>query len=100
MRLIDADELIKERVENDPVRTAVMCAPTVYAIDDKTAKDIKQAIEYFEDELLQRDIFPIIWFWKAEARAHRTALKVLRGIQKGSQKEQQDGSRQCATSHG
>lgn len=29
MRLIDADELIKGRVENDPVRIAAMCAPTV-----------------------------------------------------------------------
>lgn len=30
MRLIDADELIKGRVENDPVRIAAMCAPTVF----------------------------------------------------------------------
>ncbi|HIZ80699.1 MAG TPA: hypothetical protein H9722_01220 [Candidatus Mediterraneibacter pullistercoris] len=30
MRLIDADELIKDRVENDPVRIAVQCAPTVF----------------------------------------------------------------------
>lgn len=28
MRLIDADELIKDRVENDPVRIAAECAPT------------------------------------------------------------------------
>lgn len=30
MRLIDADELIKDRVENDPVRIAVQCAPTAF----------------------------------------------------------------------
>ena len=30
MRLIDADELIKDRVENDPVRIAVECAPTAF----------------------------------------------------------------------
>lgn len=30
MRLIDADELIKGRVENDPVRIAAMCAPTAF----------------------------------------------------------------------
>ena len=30
MRLIDADELIKDRVENDPVRIAAECAPTVF----------------------------------------------------------------------
>ena len=30
MRLIDADELIKGRVENDPVRIAAGCAPTAF----------------------------------------------------------------------
>lgn len=30
MRLIDADELIKDRVENDPVRIAAECAPTAF----------------------------------------------------------------------
>lgn len=30
MRLTDADELIKDRVENDPVRIAAECAPTVF----------------------------------------------------------------------
>ena len=30
MRLIDADELIKGRVENDPVRIAAECAPTAF----------------------------------------------------------------------
>lgn len=29
MRLIDADEIIKNRVENDPIKLAVDCAPTV-----------------------------------------------------------------------
>ena len=30
MRLINADELIKDRVENDPVRIAAGCAPTAF----------------------------------------------------------------------
>lgn len=30
MRLIDADELIEGRVENDPVRIAAECAPTAF----------------------------------------------------------------------
>lgn len=30
MRLIDADELIKDRVENDPVRIAAECVPTAF----------------------------------------------------------------------
>ncbi len=33
MRLIDADELIKDRVENDNVRIAAMCVPTAYDVD-------------------------------------------------------------------
>ncbi|MBR4930738.1 MAG: hypothetical protein IKZ00_08075 [Bacteroidaceae bacterium] len=32
MRLIDSDELCEGRVENDPVRIAAMCAPTIEAI--------------------------------------------------------------------
>lgn len=42
MRLIDADELIKDRVENDPVKIAVECAPTAYDLDDV----IEQLEEY------------------------------------------------------
>ena len=30
MRLIDADELTKDRVENDPVRIAAECEPTAF----------------------------------------------------------------------
>lgn len=30
MRLIDADELTKDRVENDPVRIVAECAPTAF----------------------------------------------------------------------
>lgn len=41
MRLIDADELIKERVENDPVRIAAICAPTVF-----NTKNVIKEIEY------------------------------------------------------
>ena len=33
MRLIDADELIKDRVGNDLVRIAAMCAPTAYDVE-------------------------------------------------------------------
>lgn len=33
MRLIDADELMKDRVENDPVVIAAKCAPTAYDVD-------------------------------------------------------------------
>ena len=40
MRLIDADELIKDRVENDPVRIAVKCEPTAF--------DKEKVIEEFD----------------------------------------------------
>lgn len=45
MRLIDADEIIKDRVENDPVRIAVQCAPIAFD-KEKVMNEIK---EYKED---------------------------------------------------
>ena len=44
MRLIDADELIKGRVENDPVRIAVKCAPTAFD-KEKVIEELKGEIE-------------------------------------------------------
>lgn len=41
MRMIDADELIKDRVENDLVRIAAECAPTAYNID-KVIKELEE----------------------------------------------------------
>lgn len=46
MRLIDADELIEGRVENDPVRIAAGCAPTAF--------DKEKVIEELEDYLFER----------------------------------------------
>ena len=43
MRLIDADELTKDRVENDPVRIAAECAPTAF--------DKENVIEELREEL-------------------------------------------------
>lgn len=44
MRLIDADELIKDRVENDPVRIAVKCAPTAFD-KERVIEELKGEIE-------------------------------------------------------
>lgn len=44
MRLIDADELMKDRVNNDPVRIAAKCEPTAYDIDEKVSK-LEELIE-------------------------------------------------------
>lgn len=46
MRLIDADELIKDRVENDPVRIAAEC--------EQTAFDKEKVIEELEDYLFEK----------------------------------------------
>lgn len=43
MRLIDSDELIKDRVSNDSVVIAAKCAPTAYDVD-KVISKIKDAI--------------------------------------------------------
>ena len=45
MRLIDADELIKDRVENDPVRIEAMCAPTAYDVE-AVSKALKNEMEF------------------------------------------------------
>ena len=44
MRLIDADELTKDRVENDPVRIAAECAPTAFD-KEKVIKKLNGEIE-------------------------------------------------------
>ena len=46
MRLIDADELIKDRVENDPVRIAAGCAPTAF----NKEKVIEELYRYTAEE--------------------------------------------------
>ena len=45
MRLIDADELIKDRVENDPVRIAVKCAPTAFD-KEKVIEELRNPDNY------------------------------------------------------
>ena len=44
MRLIDADELVKDRVENDPVRIAAECAQTAFD-KEKVIEELKGEIE-------------------------------------------------------
>jgi len=57
MRLIDADNLIEGRIENDPVVIAVKCAPTAYDLDkviDKLRKEIGDC--QYECEKCKRSI--------------------------------------------
>lgn len=53
MRLIDADELIRGRVENDNVRIAAICAPTAYDADkviEQIENESKKYDEYAKNE--------------------------------------------------
>ena len=52
MRLIDADDLIKGRVENDPVRIAAMCAPTAFDEERYTIKEVVNAIMQADEEII------------------------------------------------
>ena len=47
MRLIDADELIKGRVENDPVVITAKCVPTAYDMDKVVKQLDQQKRQYF-----------------------------------------------------
>ena len=47
MRLIDADELIKDRVENDPVRIAAECAQTAFDKEKVIEKLQRRSHNYY-----------------------------------------------------
>ena len=55
MRLIDADELIEGRVENDPVRIAAECAPTAFD-KDKVIEKLKEEGCIIDDEAGNRAV--------------------------------------------
>ena len=48
MRLIDADLLIEDRVENDPVVIAAKCAPTAYD-PDKVVEQLEERTTFLEE---------------------------------------------------
>lgn len=56
MRLIDADELMKDRVENDPVRIASMCAPTAYDVDKVVERLRENSMPFMGDKMALLDI--------------------------------------------
>lgn len=59
MRLIDADELIKDRVENDPVRIAVECAPTAFD-KEKVKQEIRNVPHGFYNVETENEIIGIV----------------------------------------
>lgn len=48
MRLIDEDELIKGRVENDPVVIAAKCTPTAYD-PDKVVEQLEERTTFLKE---------------------------------------------------
>ena len=58
-RLIDEDELIKGRVENDPVVIAAKCAPVAYD-PDKVVKQIKELSIREFGEIKTEDVIAIV----------------------------------------
>lgn len=63
MRLIDADELVKDRVENDPVRIAAMCAPTAFD-KEKVMEELQEVADLSVEDGLWRielqEVFAIV----------------------------------------
>lgn len=49
-RLIDEDELIKGRVENDPVVIAAKCTPTAYDVDKVVAQLEKEKNPLYRED--------------------------------------------------
>ena len=66
-RLINEDELIKGRVENDPVVIAAKCAPTAYDVD----KVVKQ-LEKEKNPIYRED---------GSLMGERTAIRIDKAIE-------------------
>lgn len=58
-RLIDAEELIKGRVGNDPVVIAAKCAPTAYD-SDRVIRQIKELSIRERGEIKTEDVITIV----------------------------------------
>lgn len=61
-RLIDEDELIKDRVENDPVVIAAKCTPTAYDPDKVVAQleEYREEMEQFKCDGMLSDMIEVV----------------------------------------
>lgn len=61
-RLIDEDELIKGRVENDPVVIAAKCTPTAYDLDKVVAQleEYREEMEQFKCGGMLSDMIEVV----------------------------------------
>ena len=71
MRLIDEDELIKGRVENDPVVIAAKCTPTAY--------DPDKVVEQLEEERENVGFVKATTEASAYIRGINDAIKIVKG---------------------
>ena len=79
MRLIDADELIKDRVENDLVRIAVKCAPTAFDKEKvilELSKKRYEALKMRDDENTSCTT-ELKSFWHSRLEAYTLAIEVI-----------------------
>ena len=71
MRLIDEDELIKGRVENDPVVIAAKCAPTAYD-PNKVVEQLENERKFWENAYNRN-------LGKEKARSYEHAIEIVKG---------------------
>lgn len=77
MRLIDADELIKDRVENDPVRIAVQCAPTAFD-KEKVIDELKEMATHSASCKNQCEFGSTEYFdYMGEEVAYKTTIEIV-----------------------
>lgn len=70
-RLIDEDELIKGRVENDPVVIAAKCTPTAYD-QDKVVEQLENERKFWENSYDSN-------LGKEKARSYEHAIEIVKG---------------------
>ena len=79
MRLIDADELTKDRVENDPVRIAAGCAPTAFD-KEKVIEELKSWEKASHDAGIQSTYAELdnkASGYYQESRAYHRAIEIV-----------------------
>lgn len=75
-RLIDEDELIKGRVENDPVVIAAKCTPTAYD-PDKVVEELDKLADKANDKILEAVALRL--YYDGYEDAMRTAVEIVKG---------------------
>ena len=75
MRLIDADELIKGKVENDPVRIAAMCAETAFD-KEKVIEKLKDQYNY-SCKVRSKNDNDYFEYWDGRTDSYKDAIEIV-----------------------